>query len=136
MVAFGAWAPVLIAYAVAVAWPNMYAGSPDAIRAWIPETLPAWISMTSLITSVILGLVSVFCSVMVYVDTQRAFWSLGKTLGRFGGTMLLGGFGGLLLVELMMNGTTSALAITGVLAGVLLKSAVEISQLLPARASE
>ena len=35
------------------------------------------------------ALVAVLCSVMVYVDTRRPFWSLPMTLGKFGGTMLL-----------------------------------------------
>lgn len=35
------------------------------------------------------GLVAVFCSVMVYVDTRRPFWSLSQTGGKFIGTMLL-----------------------------------------------
>ena len=136
VVAFGAWAPVLIGYVLVVAWPHVYSASPDAIRAWVPEILPMWLPMVSLVMAVILGLVSVFCSVMVYVDTRRAFWTMGKTLGRFTGTMVLGGFGGLLVVELLVGGSVSAVAIIGLLVGVLLKSVVEISQLLPARAVE
>ena len=109
VVAFGVWAPVLVGYVLVGSWPRVYAASPGVIRAWIPESLPMWLPMASLVTAVILGAVSVFCSVMVYVDTRRAFWSMGKTLGRFGGTMVLGGFGGLLLVELVMAGSTKQL---------------------------
>jgi DMSO reductase anchor subunit len=36
-----------------------------------------------------LGLIGVFCSVMVYADTRREFWSLPRTGGRFFGTVLL-----------------------------------------------
>jgi formate dehydrogenase iron-sulfur subunit len=35
------------------------------------------------------GLVGVFCSIMVYVDTQRPDWSMGNTVGRFFGTVVL-----------------------------------------------
>ncbi|MGI9242718.1 MAG: DmsC/YnfH family molybdoenzyme membrane anchor subunit [Verrucomicrobiales bacterium] len=38
-----------------------------------------------------LGLAGVFCSVMVYVDTRREFWSMPRTGGRFFGTVLLCG---------------------------------------------
>ena len=37
----------------------------------------------------ILGLVGVACSVMVYVDTRRAFWSAEQTCVKFGGAALL-----------------------------------------------
>lgn len=35
------------------------------------------------------ALVAVWCSVMVYVDTRRPYWSLSMTAGKFLGTMLL-----------------------------------------------
>jgi DMSO reductase anchor subunit len=35
------------------------------------------------------ALAAVFCSIMVYVDTRRPFWSLSMTSGKFIGTMLL-----------------------------------------------
>lgn len=35
------------------------------------------------------ALAAVFCSVMVYVDTRRPFWSMSMTSGKFFGTMLL-----------------------------------------------
>ncbi|HEY2574312.1 MAG TPA: DmsC/YnfH family molybdoenzyme membrane anchor subunit [Verrucomicrobiaceae bacterium] len=37
------------------------------------------------------GLVSVFCSAMVYADTRRPFWALKWTGAKFLGTVLLGG---------------------------------------------
>ena len=38
-----------------------------------------------------IGLVSIFCSVMLYADTQREFWSFPRTAWKFGGsTVLLG----------------------------------------------
>lgn len=44
--------------------------------------LPVWIAG-------ITGLLSVYCSVMVYVDTRREFWKSPATAGKFFGTMLL-----------------------------------------------
>jgi formate dehydrogenase iron-sulfur subunit len=41
----------------------------------------------------IAAIVAVFCSVMVYVDTRRPFWSLRMTATKFFGTMLLLGTG-------------------------------------------
>jgi DMSO reductase anchor subunit len=39
------------------------------------------------------ALVAVWCSVMVYVDTRRPFWSMVNVAGKFVGTMLLLGAG-------------------------------------------
>ncbi len=46
--------------------------------------IPAWIASA-------VGMVSVFCSVMVYVDTHRPFWAARWTMPRFFGTTILGG---------------------------------------------
>lgn len=43
--------------------------------------------------SAIAGIVAVFTSAMVYVDTRRPFWTAGMTGGKFGGTALLLGAG-------------------------------------------
>ena len=46
---------------------------------------------TLAITSALLGLVSVFCSAMIYVDTRRPSWASSLTFPRFfGSTFLLG----------------------------------------------
>jgi DMSO reductase anchor subunit/ferredoxin len=42
--------------------------------------LPAWVPA-------LLGLASVFCSVMVYVDTRRPFWVMAQTAPKFFGTV-------------------------------------------------
>ena len=41
----------------------------------------------------IAGIAGVVCSVMVYADTRRSFWSLEQAAGRFFGTMVLLGLG-------------------------------------------
>jgi Fe-S-cluster-containing dehydrogenase component/DMSO reductase anchor subunit len=46
---------------------------------------------TLAITTALLGLLSVFCSAMIYVDTRRSSWALSITFPRFfGATFLLG----------------------------------------------
>jgi formate dehydrogenase iron-sulfur subunit len=45
-----------------------------------------------------LGLVSVFCSLMLYVDTRREFWSAWQTGIRFGGSSLLLGLAGWIVI--------------------------------------
>jgi formate dehydrogenase iron-sulfur subunit len=45
--------------------------------------------------AMLIGVVGVFCSVMVYADTQRLFWGPGRTMWSFfGTTLLLGTTGG------------------------------------------
>ncbi len=46
--------------------------------------IPSWIAS-------MVGLVCVFCSVMVYVDTRRPFWAARWTVPRFFGSTMLGG---------------------------------------------
>ena len=59
---------------------------------WLkPDLLPSSLRPQVLGITASLGLLSVFCSVMLYVDTRRQFWSLGRTAGKFfGSTLLLG----------------------------------------------
>ena len=47
------------------------------------------LGFTSAWCPAVLGLLSVLCSIMVYVDTRRKFWCLPATAGKFLGTMLL-----------------------------------------------
>ena len=53
------------------------AGFASSLR-FVPNWIPA-----------VIGLVSVVCSIMVYVDTRREFWCFFATAGKFLGTMLL-----------------------------------------------
>lgn len=63
--------------AIAIAW---WLGSMEWLRLAVTGTAIA-------------TLLAVACSVMVYVDTRRPFWSLTLTAGKFFGTMLLLGSG-------------------------------------------
>jgi formate dehydrogenase iron-sulfur subunit len=66
ILAFGLFAPAALA------------GALHIFPAWIPAAL---------------GLASVFCSVMVYVDTRRPFWAIGQTPPKFFGTVVVLGTG-------------------------------------------
>jgi Fe-S-cluster-containing dehydrogenase component/DMSO reductase anchor subunit len=66
ILAFGAFAPAAFAAATGL--------------------LPAWCAAG-------VGVVSVFCSVMVYVDTRRPYWVMSQTLPKFAGTTLVLGLG-------------------------------------------
>ncbi|EAQ77915.1 DmsC/YnfH family molybdoenzyme membrane anchor subunit [Blastopirellula marina] len=71
-VIFGKYFP-LIALATASLWFQQYLTF-GAIAAWL---------------GVVVGLVGVFCSIMIYVATRRPVWGPVWTGGRFGGTVLL-----------------------------------------------
>lgn len=124
IVMFSAWMPALITYTGICVWPSLFQ--------WLPD----WIPGLSLTATVLLGLLSVYCSVMVYVDTQREFWSMGKTVSRFMGTVIFGGFSGLLIAEMIFCGSTSGVALTGFFIGCAIKVATEVALLIPARAAE
>ncbi len=66
-----------------------------AVSLWIgfAEGL-AWLAplgRISLVAAAFLGLVGVFTSVYIYVDTQRSFWRMSSTLSKFYGSVVLGG---------------------------------------------
>ena len=80
-----------------------------------------------------LGIISVFCSIMVYVDTKRAFWSLGKTSYKFVGTLLLGGTTTLLLSSLVFHEQTPGSLWVIFVIGLLWKTLSETVSLLYAK---
>ena len=86
IILFGMWMPVLLGHTALTVASQNTTSLPD----WFPVISNEFLMLTALST-VFLGLVSVFCSIMVYVDTKRAFWTLGKTTSKFMGTVALGG---------------------------------------------
>jgi Fe-S-cluster-containing dehydrogenase component/DMSO reductase anchor subunit len=54
----------------------------------------ATLPMIAVTAAAALGLVSVYCSIMLYADTQREFWSPLNTTIRFGGSVILLGLAG------------------------------------------
>lgn len=127
VVLFGAWMPALMTYAAAVWFP--------ALSNYLPFLsdvgLPIWLTPSLGTSAVFLGLVSVFCSIMVYVDTKRAFWSMARTTGRFMGTTLLGGFAAWLAVEVIVDQTLSTSAVIGFVVTLVFKALVEYALIKP-----
>lgn len=120
IILFGMWMPLLLSYAgLTIASQSIQ----------IPSN---WIALSGC-TSVILGLISVFCSIMVYVDTKRAFWTIGKTGFKFTGTLLLGGAFTLLASALAFHQQAPSSLWMILTIAVIWKSIAEATSLLPAR---
>ena len=92
-----------------------------AFGAWFPAlALAALTESTAIgIAAVGLGFVGVACSVMVYADTRREFWSLHRTAGRFLGTavlfaaLALGGWWVALAIAIKFAAEASGFAVGG-----------------------
>lgn len=62
-----------------------------AILSFKPDLLPSATQPAASAIAAVVGLAAVYCSVMIYADTQREFWSFPRTAFRFfGSTLLLG----------------------------------------------
>ncbi len=112
-VVFGAFAPLLVLHALALSTPGLVRFAPAALGA-----------------SLLAGALAVGCSVMVYVDTRRASWSLAATTQSFVATgAVLGAAGAALAVSLAghLGAARGLLAVAGVVA--LLGLAAEASRL-------
>ncbi|SDR66117.1 DmsC/YnfH family molybdoenzyme membrane anchor subunit [Opitutus sp. GAS368] len=82
-VVFGLWFPLASAYvAVRLGWLPLAAG-------------PLRSSLA--VGTALLGTLGLFCSVMIYADTQRAFWCFANTAPRFFGTAVILGLAGALI---------------------------------------
>ena len=88
--------------------------------AWLPLLYLAVVTGIPAIgvAAVLTGLLGVFCSVMVYVDTRREFWTWPRTGGRFFGTVILcaavaGSWGVWLALALKLAAEASGFAVTG-----------------------
>jgi formate dehydrogenase iron-sulfur subunit len=111
-VLFGAWFPLATAYV---------AGR----LGWLPlETGP--IRSALAVGTATLGVIALFCSVMIYADTQRVFWRFANTAPRFFGSATILGLAGALTAP------GAPLALGFALAGVtILKLAFEARALTP-----
>ena len=77
VVLFGMWMPVLMLYAGMLWYPTAVEYLPAALQTVLPSGLVNGVG----VLATVFGLLSVYCSIMVYVDTKREFWSLSKTCG-------------------------------------------------------
>ncbi len=92
-----------------------------ALHAWLLRPWTAWLAAG-------IGMAAVFCSAMIYVDTQRPFWSMSLTVPKFYLTTLLLGFVGNLLVDAWGSGAgTGSLVALSVVILMVLKLVVECS---------
>ncbi len=131
VVMFGIWMPMLQGYIALQLLQKYHSNLPE----WIPM-IDDLLLIASGCLAVGLGLLSVYCSVMVYVDTKRAFWAFPKTCTRFFGSLLVGGATGILLTSLVIYGEAPVMVWGISLATWLMKSLVELSSLKPAWKSE
>ncbi len=70
---------------------------------------PAWLIQASLLASIVFSGLAVFCSAYLYHDTQRKFWRLSSSLGKFGGTTILAVVGFALVFDSSNAGAYSIL---------------------------
>jgi len=128
VVLFGAWMPLLKGY-LALVLTQQYQ---SMLPSWIPA-VEDWMIMGAGVSAILLGLVSVYCSIMVYVDTKRAFWSFSKTTGKFAGSVLIGGGTSLLVISSLVTEAVPAWVWLVAIGGWLIKATVEAVSLLPAK---
>ena len=130
---------------------SVYAGASSAVvgllllgnsfvRGFIPVKIMALISLLpisamtqgAIVVSALLGVVAVFTSAMIYIDTHRSLWRSSQTLPRFYlATLGLGSGAALLLVSLAHQSITLLLGTT--LALLTLSTFWELRNLLQAR---
>ncbi|MEA3209019.1 MAG: formate dehydrogenase iron-sulfur subunit [Chthoniobacter sp.] len=91
--AFSAFAGCGGAFTFTTMWPRLAEAIPalHRVEAFVQ---PAQFTPLLAVLTTLLGLLGVFCSVMIYVDTRRAFWESSFTNTRFFGTTLLLGAAG------------------------------------------
>lgn len=90
IIAFGLFAAVAGGFCISAMWSVIRSMVP-AVQAVERFVDPASLLVLHGVMAALVGLFSVFCSGMIYVDTHRVLWRLENTFVRFGGaTFLLG----------------------------------------------
>jgi Fe-S-cluster-containing dehydrogenase component/DMSO reductase anchor subunit len=102
IVAFGVFAALATAYA-ALAW----FGEPLSPEWQLVDTLAA--------ATALVGVAAIGCSVMIYVDTRRPFWTLERTTSRFLLTALILGLPLALLISFLAAGYSDTLTLREVM---------------------
>lgn len=111
-VVFGAWFALATLYTTArVDWIPMPAGATRSVLAT---------------TTAACGVVGLFCSVMIYVDTRRRFWRMANTAPRFFGTAIILG-----LSSALCAGVAPAQLGFALLAATVIKLLLEAQALAP-----
>ncbi|MCF6314617.1 MAG: dimethyl sulfoxide reductase anchor subunit [Verrucomicrobiales bacterium] len=117
IIAFGIWMPLAFFYTASF-WLNLLTPVATVLGA----------------ATVLTGLLSIFCSVMVYAVTPRPFWSFPRTALRFFGTTLVTGLAGSLALLSWSGHSSTALSITLAIA-LIAKVTFDFSALLPLHTS-
>ena len=131
IILFGVWMPALLGHTAF----TITSQNASYLPVWFPTISSGFLTFTAANT-VILGLISVFCSIMVYVDTKRAFWSLSKTTSKFMGTVALGGALSILAISLVYADSSPAVLWLMTLLTILWKSYADTVSLKAAKDTE
>ena len=122
---FGAVALTVLASAISIYGDSLFGLSAPTIEK--ARSLLPFFKTSSLVS----GLVGTACSVMIYVDTRRAVWSLSRTAPKFLATMIgLGALGKSISIVLDSTGRVSSdarVAVANLLAIALLVLIVKVS---------
>ncbi len=101
------------------------------------EQIPASIVWLLGLVTVGTGLLGVFCSVMIYHDTQRPFWDFSVSYGKFFGTTFGLALAAYLAVRsVVSDGHSLAVVVVAVLICFVIKMSLEATQLRAATQSE
>jgi len=112
IVVFGGFAGAATAYTVLQCFP----------------VAPAWVPVVGGWATVIIGLLGVYCSVMIYVFTRREFWSFSQTATKFFLTTIILGTAGS-WAALAFAGSTSSILPAALLIASLFKLGSEVLML-------
>lgn len=125
ILAFSIFAGSAMLSTAAACWPWMVALFPRA--RWMELLLnpTAWALPLATVTA-LLGLISIFCSAMIYVDTQRVFWRWQMTLPKFFGTSALLGLHTTLLVVAARHGFDNPILKSSLCLGVIAVCAAKL----------
>ncbi len=93
IIGFGMFAKAAAALVLAALWPFLTRLIPALAAVEQIVDPGAWVLALASVTSAT-GLLAVFCSAMIYIDTHRPFWAAHLTVPRFFGTTLLLGSAG------------------------------------------
>ncbi len=115
IVIFGAFSGVAVAYTV------------GGYFSFVPEAAVQLAGLASLVTAWI----GTFCSVMIYADTQRAFWRFPVTFTKFFGSAVCLGLAGALAISAFSSEVLMP-CVFGILTVFAVKLGMELTQLLPA----
>lgn len=97
IVGFGLFAGAATGLLVSALWPLLVSFIPPLRTVENIVSPGVWVLPLTILTSTT-GLIAVFCSAMIYIDTHRPFWAAHITVPKFFGTTLLLGSAGAAVV--------------------------------------